>query len=514
MFEDQQENFTSNFHSISVHNLFKLAKMLFPVIQSDLTRIDLVAFQKADGTYHHHPTLNSFSDMTSDHVRIYFMKHKIHPHIQFPEYFCSDLALIVLTYQWILTFSEIEDFFSEESIDNFNHVHSGKCEEIPLDLKRTTVWIDILFNYQCAKDFEKVLDNSEAQYRNCQIHCALGTKSLFTRGFCLLELAIRNDASKSTGVLESCHRVAAGKLDARTQDPMPRQYFEEMAVTNASDEEKIKSRILSIFRTPNRFNLLLHDLRRTMTLIMAGSISIENVIQLSKKIVEDAQEMGYDGLGNNPTSHQLKEFFTWANLDPRLAYPQYFNSEPPLLALSNNWSAPLSCISSYFSPDNLAVFNRRYEAMFGKLLSKQEATVYVDIFFKNPQIQNSALELKLATKRFQKARFHCVTDNVVVWNRAWILLELIIRKEAGGLSGVLQSPEEQGCDTGNDELVRDYFNEMVCTCAEDLDMIKLHALRTLGSPDQFNAYIISVRRSAPREWQQVLSRQNHQSGCC
>ncbi len=73
---------------------------------------DFCAFKKADGAYPSHKKLDKLSDMSSYHVRIYFMKHRIRPHIKYPEYFSRGKALIAITYQWILTFSEMEEYFS------------------------------------------------------------------------------------------------------------------------------------------------------------------------------------------------------------------------------------------------------------------------------------------------------------------------------------------------------------------------------------------------------------------
>ena len=248
---DEHEYYPLGFQSISVSILFKLVNALFPEIQSDLTQDDFREFQTPDGTYH--PNLDQFSYMTSDHLRIYFIKHRIHPHINYPQYFSRTRALIAITYQWILTFSEIEEYIF---LLNFNLVHFWTCEQMPLDSEQLSVWIDIFFNQQCAKNFDRVIDNSDAQHAQYRIHCALGSKDMFTRGFCLLEFAIRKDASKTTGLLESCRREAGRKLDARKHEPFQRQYFKEMAVTNNKGKEKpeIKARILKIFRTEEQFN--------------------------------------------------------------------------------------------------------------------------------------------------------------------------------------------------------------------------------------------------------------------
>jgi hypothetical protein len=501
MLDDQQEYHESGFYSISISNLFKLAKALFREIQADLVQNDLLGYTDSNGKFQPFraplKNLDNFCDMSSDHVRIYFLKHRIHPHIQYPQYFSKERALIVLTYQWSISFGEMEDYFSEESIDNFNIVHSGKCDEIPLNLELATIWVDIFFNYQCAKDFESVLDNSEAQYRECIIHCALGTKDLFTRGFCLLELAIRNDAGKTTGILESCRREAGGKLDARSQEPVPRPYFKEMAVTNPRDMEKIKERILKIFTTPCQFNLLVHDMRITMTRMMAGSISIENINKLTQRIIEDARGMGYDDWEGEPTSEHLSKFFKHNKIDPKLKYSEYYNPEPPTMALSCHWKRPLPSIALYFSDHSISRFNTRYGRECGKLSSRQEATVWIDVLFKNEfSIDNIPRIARLLERQFRKSKFHCVLDDEVVWRRGWVLWNITIREEAGGRTGVLHSLDTHAAVAAREALVeRDYFEEMQCADPSEVIPVRQRALRVFGSPARFNGYIASVRRA-------------------
>jgi hypothetical protein len=498
----------SDFQSITVGNLFKLARFLFPRIQSDLVQSDLLGFKGDDGTYHYYKTpikkLEQFSDMTSDHIRIYFMKHKIHPHYEYPEFFSRERALIAMTYQWILTFSEMEDYFSEESIDNFNIVHAGKCERIPLNKESVTVWIDIFFNYQCAKDFGKVLDYSQAQYQECTIHCALGTKDLFTRGFCLLELAIRNGACKTTGLLESCRRETNEKLDARIQEHEVRQYFDEMAVTKSSDEETIKKRIIQMCESKDHFNWLVHSMRRHMTSLMAGSISIQNLSKLTERMIKDAREMNFEDLGDNPRSIEFLKFFREKKLNPRLKYPELFNSEPPMIALSSLGTLPLSSIAAYFSSHNLALFNETYGSMCGTLPSQGEATVWIDIFFNNyDQDDGHAVDaqtlLRTSDRRICSAKFHCVLYDEGIWERGWILHELVVRKTAGGRTGFLPFPEGRASDSGAEAPApgRDYYSDMKCDNDEHKRLIQQGALAAFESAEKFNDHIASVRRGIP-----------------
>ncbi len=80
---------------------------------------------------------------------------------------------------------------------------------------------------------------------------------------------------------------------------------------------------------------------------------------------------------------------------------------------------------------------------------------------------------------------------------AGILHEFIVRAEAGGRTGVLQSPQvDVDKDEGGKDLELDYFGQMELFRKSDKDMIKQEALLIFGSHERFNEYIASVRRGA------------------
>jgi hypothetical protein len=58
-----------------------------------------------------------------------------------------------------------------------------------------------------------------------------------------------------------------------------------------------------------------------------------------------------------------------------IGLPQFYSSEPPMVALTSSWLLSLSRIASYFSSHSMSLFNERYGTSCGKLPPQSRVTV-------------------------------------------------------------------------------------------------------------------------------------------
>jgi hypothetical protein len=69
---------------------------------------------------------------------------------------------------------------------------------VPADPEQLRVWIDVLFIDQLSEDIAAALCISQELYASADFHLALSTETLLSRGWCLFEFAVRQNASKAT----------------------------------------------------------------------------------------------------------------------------------------------------------------------------------------------------------------------------------------------------------------------------------------------------------------------------
>jgi hypothetical protein len=124
------------FSSITVHNLFELAGH----IQRDAELSE---------------------NFTSYDLRNYFQEKRIHPQKAYPNYFSEAPPVAALTYQWTTTFLQLKSFLNEERMVECNIAYDGSLgEAVPTDMKKLTVWIDIFFINQNAKNISMELEQA------------------------------------------------------------------------------------------------------------------------------------------------------------------------------------------------------------------------------------------------------------------------------------------------------------------------------------------------------------------
>ena len=158
-------------------------------------------------------------DVTSHHLRQYFLHKNIFPYESedYKGYFIAEPAEIALTYEWDLKFSSIEQFLNDRNIkennkwiplDNtflerlyimsFGWICQGSCNFLPTDIGNKRIFIDILIINQQSDDIHVELETAEHVYSEALYHLCIGTARVFTRAWCLFELAVRKLARKRT----------------------------------------------------------------------------------------------------------------------------------------------------------------------------------------------------------------------------------------------------------------------------------------------------------------------------
>ena len=161
-------------------------------------------------------------DIASHQIQKYFQKYGITPHNdpRYSSYFSNLPPEIALTYEWNTRFYQIKEFLNTENIARHNATLNpvasikdrlflmsmlwiclGTLPSIPVDINNHTIFIDILLNDQNSKDIKAELDAAELQYRSAPVHIVLGTRRVFSRAWCLYEIAIRSEARKGIQLL-------------------------------------------------------------------------------------------------------------------------------------------------------------------------------------------------------------------------------------------------------------------------------------------------------------------------
>ena len=152
----------------------------------------------------------------------FFQKNGIthHKDPRYSSFFSKLPPEIALTYEWNTRFYQIREFLNSEYVAKHNAALNpvasikdrlylmsmlwiclGTLPSIPPDINRHMVFIDIFLNDQNSKDIKTELDAAERQYRPASLHIVLGTRRVFTRAWCLYEIAIRKQARKGIQLL-------------------------------------------------------------------------------------------------------------------------------------------------------------------------------------------------------------------------------------------------------------------------------------------------------------------------
>jgi hypothetical protein len=155
--------------------------------------------------------------VTKDRVPIVPWEHPRYQH-----FYVDGDPEIALTYQWSTTFRHIKAMLDPSNIAMHNQatidsdpsmwerlylmsflwVFLGPMHKIPLDMEQRLIFIDIMMNDQTKEEaIERELDKAEGFYRRARHHVILGTDGVFSRAWCLYEIAVRREAWKRSQLL-------------------------------------------------------------------------------------------------------------------------------------------------------------------------------------------------------------------------------------------------------------------------------------------------------------------------
>jgi hypothetical protein len=129
--------------------------------------------------------------VTSQTLRNYFMSdsinHHLHDHPEYQDFFSTKEPDIVLTYEWVLTLDNVMKHLDSAHLNFFLYTDKSKW----MNHDQLRIWIDIFFIDQNSDNIEEELKKSEQIYLKSDLHIALVTARLFSRAWCLFEIAIR-----------------------------------------------------------------------------------------------------------------------------------------------------------------------------------------------------------------------------------------------------------------------------------------------------------------------------------
>jgi len=193
--------------------------------------------------------------ISSTTVREFILAGNPHPASMFPHCFSEDPPIIALTYEWRLDFDGIFSFLNTKQMMECNSTWN---EKLPTDMSEIRIWIDVLFIDQLSSDIASCLEASEIVYRNAMFHLMLITDTIFTRAWCLFELAVRRQAQKGTLAIKSCDESICSNLVSDGN------FFEGMKASNEGDKERIVKKITEAFDCVATFNYQMKVLFRAL----------------------------------------------------------------------------------------------------------------------------------------------------------------------------------------------------------------------------------------------------------
>ena len=266
--------------------------------------------------------------------------------------------------------------------------------------------------------------------------------------------------------------------------------------------------------------------------------------------IQEDKTSGLEGI--NLTSHDLRAYFQERGIHPHRAYPEYFSTEPPMAAVTYEWSLGFRGMQRFLNRANLSHFNRHNLDSFstgngdlrfsfsdfsfsefsaddfsiikhlllgaGQFLrmafclqfccempwdmpsDTAELRVWVDIFFNDQNSVDIVRELDAAEAIYRESKYHLVLATAGVVRRAWCLLEMLVRMQARKGSVMIGIYDDEQLDSveGSIKLLdyeetksRDLFSTMEAFSDDDKDKIKARIL-AVCTPDEFNSRIRSV----------------------
>ncbi len=280
--------------SITVENLFKLLALI------------AVEMGLEDQRANH-------LDFTSHKVRGHFIANRIIPTEKYADYFSEDPPMIALTYRWDLSFRSLKLFLNSGNIRShinslpmlfptlhFNvfaplqflcnavtlvtvlayHLFCFCCfldppGSLPRNILDSTIWIDIMFNNQLLANIDGELEQAEMVYKIAPWHIVIGTSDILIRGWCVYEIVIRSMVFKRSQIIHAYSTlpdVEPLRIVSSAESSMPSDYFSRLEAFKLEDKDKIKKKIMEIFRNPDNFNSHMDALQRSWGVVSFDAI--------------------------------------------------------------------------------------------------------------------------------------------------------------------------------------------------------------------------------------------------
>ena len=260
----------------------------------------------------------------------------------------------------------------------------------------------------------------------------------------------------------------------------------------------------------------------------------------------------------NLTSHDLHRYFLRTGTIPKERYPEFFSDVLPRAALTYEWDTTFRTTKAFLNSENIEIHNNSQAVMTdsqssrvfsGSCVTEEEVFTYhdfaplrmmmgvlrffsfymfccfgccsllaslppdmadfpiwIDIFFIDQITADSDLDLDDTEDAVKETPTHLVIGTEGILSRAWILFELLMRKEAGLFSQIIRARAGQSesikqlqpaKDTSLRAFIhtlkrRDFFNGMQAHNDDDRARIQERLLRSFGSPQLVNDAVIRL----------------------
>jgi hypothetical protein len=258
------------------------------------------------------------------------------------------------------------------------------------------------------------------------------------------------------------------------------------------------------------------------------------------------------------TPHDMQAYFLSKSIIPKEKYPQFFSETLPRVALTHEWSTTFRTTKAFLNSENIEIHNTSQSVMTdsqssrvftGGCVTEEEVFTYhdfaplrmmlgvlrffsyymfccfgccgllasiptdmdnfpiwIDILFIDQVIADPELDLDDTEEAIKESQTHLVIGTENILSRAWIIFELLMRKEAGLFSQIIRArlPEHQSIPqlqpapgtTPRDFHAaltrRNFFEDMVAHNSEDRARIQDRLLNAFGSQQAINDAVASV----------------------
>ena len=209
-------------------------------------------------------------NITSREVMGYFIHENAHKHLhdKYEPFFSTDEPNVVLTYEWSIPLADVYKVLTDQKA-TLLYIYEKKKPDVShlknLPTVNIRIWIDILFNNQNSNNIQEELNMAEQIYKSAPYHVAIVTPTLFSRCWCLYEIAVRSIACSEKSGLNHTWFLP---LDSDDKDhsflnleqiKTTYSFFDEMQAFDKKDIETVKGVILHKMENKNNFDKLIHD---------------------------------------------------------------------------------------------------------------------------------------------------------------------------------------------------------------------------------------------------------------